>query len=151
MPDHTIVSRYTFPGCTRYIVAPWLSGVGHQHVTIRHSAGVASWMDRDTHLHTDSEEYYFVFQGELRLLVDGTVLTLKPYEVLMVKLGVTHTPCSAALARSTHQAQPQKRFGWRFLVPTGRSFIKYSSPHICTCASWYVIAGCQAGSARYGV
>lgn len=91
MPDHTIVSRYTFPGCTRYIVAPWLSGVGHQHVTIRHSAGVASWMDRDTHLHTDSEEYYFVFQGELRLLVDGTVLTLKPYEVLMVKLGVTHT------------------------------------------------------------
>lgn len=90
MPDHKTFSRYTFQGYTGYIVAPWIPGVGHQHATIRHSAGVTPWTDRDTHLHTDSEEYYFVFQGELRLLVDGTVLTLKPYEVLMVKPGVTH-------------------------------------------------------------
>jgi len=90
MPDHTILSRYTFRDRTGYIVAPWLPGVDHQHPTIRHSAGVTPWTDGDTHLHTGSEEYYFSLQGELRLLVDDTVLTLKPYEVLMVKPGVTH-------------------------------------------------------------
>jgi mannose-6-phosphate isomerase-like protein (cupin superfamily) len=67
-----------------------MSGVAHELVTIRHSASVPPWTDRDIHLHSDSEEYYFLFQGELRLLVDGGVFTLRPREVLMLKPQVPH-------------------------------------------------------------
>jgi len=90
MPSQRGFSKYTFRDCTGYIVAPSISGVGHELVTIRHSAAVPPWLDRDTHLHSDSEEYYFLFQGELQLLVDGTVLTLKPHEVLMIKPNESH-------------------------------------------------------------
>ncbi|MBN1812187.1 MAG: cupin domain-containing protein [Anaerolineae bacterium] len=90
MSDRKTFSRYAFRDHTGYMVAPWFPGVDHRPVTIRHSASATPWKDADTHLHTSSEEYYFVFQGELRLLVDGTALTLKPDEVLMVKPGVTH-------------------------------------------------------------
>lgn len=83
-------SKYTFRECSGYIVAPWVSGVTHELVTIRHSASVPPWIDHDIHLHSDSEEYYFLFQGELQLLVDGSEFTLKPYEVLMVKPRVPH-------------------------------------------------------------
>ena len=83
-------SKYVFRGHTGYVVAPWISGVTHELVTIRHSAGVPPWADQDVHFHRDSEEYYFVFQGELQLLVAGSVFTLKPDEVLMVKPRVPH-------------------------------------------------------------
>ena len=71
-------------------MAPWISGVTHELVTIRHSAGVPPWTDQDVHLHKGSEEYYFLFRGGLRLLVAGSVFTLKPYEVLMVRPQVSH-------------------------------------------------------------
>ena len=83
-------ARYTFRDHTGYIIAPWISGVGNDVVTIRHSAGVPPWRDRDIHLHTDSEEYYFLVQGELQVLVPRGMLTLKPCEVLMIKPTVPH-------------------------------------------------------------
>jgi len=83
-------AKYTFRDYTGYIIAPWISGVGHDVVTIRHSAAVPPWRDRDIHLHTDSEEYYFLLQGELQVLVVDAVLTLRPYEVLMIKPSVPH-------------------------------------------------------------
>ncbi len=83
-------TKHTFRDVSGYIVAPSIPGVEHQLVTIRHSAAVPAWADRDIHLHRYSEEYYFLFQGELRLLVDGAVCTLRPFEVLMVKPGVSH-------------------------------------------------------------
>lgn len=82
--------KYTFRDYTGYIVAPWISGTRHELVTIRHSARVSPWVDRDVHVHTDSEEYYFLFQGELRLLVDGSVFTLKSHEALSVGPHVPH-------------------------------------------------------------
>lgn len=90
MPSQNEYARYTFRDRTGYIVAPWISGVGHAPVTIRHSAAVPPWTDRDIHLHTESEEYYFLLQGRLHVLVDGVVLRLKPYEVLMIKPNVSH-------------------------------------------------------------
>ncbi|MGD2177543.1 MAG: cupin domain-containing protein [Anaerolineae bacterium] len=89
-------SRYTFREYTGYVVAPWLSGVTQEWVAIRHSASVPPWADRDVHLHTTAEEYYFVFQGELRLLVDGAVLTLKPHEALCVRPEVPHAVVGGA-------------------------------------------------------
>jgi len=88
--NRTSYSKYTFRDYSGYIVAPWISGVTHELATIRHSASVPPWTDRDIHFHSDSEEYYFLFQGELQLLMDGSVFTLKPFEVLMVKPRVPH-------------------------------------------------------------
>jgi mannose-6-phosphate isomerase-like protein (cupin superfamily) len=88
--SQTSTSKYTFRDRTGYIVAPWISGVTHELATIRHSAFVSPWVDRDIHLHSDSEEYYFLFEGELQLLVDGSVFTVKPWEVLMVRPRVSH-------------------------------------------------------------
>ncbi len=82
--------KYTFRGESGYIIAPWVPGVTHRQVTVRHSASVPPWVDRDVHLHRDSEEYYFLLQGELHVLVDGSVYTLKPREALMVRPRVPH-------------------------------------------------------------
>jgi len=90
IPNQTICSKYVFRGYSGYIVAPWISGVTHELVTMRHSASVPPWADQDVHLHNDSEEFYFLFQGELKLLVSDSVFTLKPYEVLMVKPRIPH-------------------------------------------------------------
>lgn len=89
VPHQTSYSRYTFRGHTGYIVAPWISDAT-QAATIRHSAFVQPWTDRDIHLHTDSEEYYFVFHGQLQLLIQDSIFTIRPYEVLMVKPQVPH-------------------------------------------------------------
>ena len=92
MPESSQVPccKYTFQDHTGYVVAPWIAGVSHEWVAIRHSASVPPWVDRDVHLHTEAEEYFFAFQGELRLLVDGSVFTLRPYEALLVRPEVPH-------------------------------------------------------------
>jgi mannose-6-phosphate isomerase-like protein (cupin superfamily) len=88
--DQRGYSKYTFRDQTGYIVAPWIPGIDHEWVLIRHSASVQPWVDRDTHFHSESEEYYLVFQGELRLLVDGSVFTLRSNEALSVRPEVPH-------------------------------------------------------------
>jgi mannose-6-phosphate isomerase-like protein (cupin superfamily) len=88
--DHRTYTKYAFRGQTGYIVAPWRAGATNDWVYIRHSASVPPWVDGDVHLHTDAEEYFFVFQGELRLLIDGVAFALRPYETLLVKPHVPH-------------------------------------------------------------
>lgn len=83
-------SKYVSRDHSGYLLAPWISGVPHELVAIRHSASVPPWADRDIHLHRDAEEYYIVLQGELQLLVDGSILTLQPHELLMVRPQVPH-------------------------------------------------------------
>lgn len=82
--------KYAFRNRTGYIVAPWMSEPGNVPVAIGHTAAAPSWTDPDVHLHRDSEEYYFLLQGELQLLVDASILALRPYEVLAVKRNVPH-------------------------------------------------------------
>lgn len=43
------------------------------------------------HLHADAEEYFFVFQGELRLMIEEAVFTLRPDEALLVRPEVPHS------------------------------------------------------------
>jgi len=83
--------KYTFANHTGYIVAPWLPDATNDWVAIRHSASVPPWADDDVHLHTDAEEYFFVFQGELRLLIEEAVFTIRPYEALLVRPHVPHS------------------------------------------------------------
>jgi len=83
-------TRYTFRDQTGYVVAPWLAGATHDWAAIRHSASVPPWVDGDFHLHTHAEEYFFIFQGELHLLIDGAIFTLRPYEALLVRPDVPH-------------------------------------------------------------
>ncbi len=82
--------KFTFSGHTGYIIAPWVQGTSHQLVALRHSASVLPWADQDIHIHEESEEYYFLFQGELVLYIDRSVFNLLPHEVLMVKPGIPH-------------------------------------------------------------
>ena len=86
-----ICTRYTFRDRTGYVVAPWLDGASNDWTYIRHSASVPPWVDQDVHLHTAAEEYFFVFQGELRLLVGDSVFTIRPYEALLVRPEVPHS------------------------------------------------------------
>ena len=76
--NHTAYSKFTFRGASGYIVAPWISGLTHELMAIRHSACVPPWTDRDVHLHSDSEEYYLVLEGELQLVVADSATTLSP-------------------------------------------------------------------------
>lgn len=78
----------TFQGYSGYLVTPPLAA--HELVLVRHSALVAPWADPDVHVHESSEEYYFLLHGELWILVAGTLITLKPQEILMVKPQVPH-------------------------------------------------------------
>jgi mannose-6-phosphate isomerase-like protein (cupin superfamily) len=80
--------KYRFQGTSGYLVAP--QEASHELLAIRHSARVASWADPDIHIHQSSEEFYILLHGELGLLVDGVLVTLKPMEVLMVKPQVPH-------------------------------------------------------------
>jgi len=82
--------KYIFRGHTGYLVAPWLPGLAQRPVAIRHSASVPPWTDADIHLHHEAEEYYFLLQGELQILLAGSLLTLKPNEFLVVKPGISH-------------------------------------------------------------
>jgi mannose-6-phosphate isomerase-like protein (cupin superfamily) len=84
-------SKYTFRHHTGYVVAPWISDAAHEWVAIRHSALVPPWVDGDVHLHADAEEYFLLFEGEPRLLLDGSVFTLRPYEALLVQPEVPHS------------------------------------------------------------
>ena len=90
MPGQRSCVKPTFRDYSGYVLGPSTSEAAHRLVTIRHSAAVPAWADSDVHQHRDSEEYYFLFQGKLRLWIDGAVYTLQPYEVLMVKPGVPH-------------------------------------------------------------
>jgi mannose-6-phosphate isomerase-like protein (cupin superfamily) len=92
----TTCAKHTFRDRTGYILAPWMRGVTHAWVTVSHSASVPPWTDPDVHYHRDSEEYYFLFQGTLELLVDGSLFSLKPYEVLAVGPGVPHAVIGGA-------------------------------------------------------
>lgn len=83
-------SKYTFRDYSGYVVAPWISGITHKLVTIRHSASVPPWIDHDIHFHDNSEEYYFLFHGELQLLVNDSVFTLRPREVFLIRPQVPH-------------------------------------------------------------
>ena len=96
------MSEYTicFQGRSEYIVAPSNPDTAHDLVAIRHSAFVSPWIDPDVHAHGHSEECYILLHGELLLLVDGSLTTLKSREILLVKPHVpqsgVHLPCPSA-------------------------------------------------------
>lgn len=83
-------SRFRFQGKSGYILTPAFLGGAFERVSVRHSSSAPPWADADIHLHCESEEYYFLFQGELCLLIGPVVLTLRPREVLMVRANVPH-------------------------------------------------------------
>jgi len=59
-------------------------------VAVGHTDSVTPWSDPGIHLHRNAEEYYFLVQGRLRILVAETLVSLKPKEILMVKPQVPH-------------------------------------------------------------
>ena len=59
-------------------------------ISIGHSAFVSPWSDPSIHQHNLSEEYYFLLNGQLDLVMEGFCITLQPNEILMVKPNVPH-------------------------------------------------------------
>jgi mannose-6-phosphate isomerase-like protein (cupin superfamily) len=118
--DQVGCRRYTFRDESGYIIAPWVPGVTHRQVTVRHSASMPPWVDRDIHFHSDSEEYYFLFQGELRLMVEESVFTLQPREALMVEPRVPHAVLGGT--------GPIEHFVLRFPAPDDRQTVGRVSP-----------------------
>ena len=87
MNDPAPYILYPFAGRSGHIAPTHTS---HQLVTIGHTASVAPWKDPGIHSHGQSEEYYLLVHGGLLLLVDRTLVTLKPQEMLMVRPKVPH-------------------------------------------------------------
>lgn len=48
------------------------------------------WRDDHEHLHTSSEEWYFVLRGKIRMEVRGTIVEVGPREILGVRANVPH-------------------------------------------------------------
>jgi mannose-6-phosphate isomerase-like protein (cupin superfamily) len=82
--------KYPFKEHTGYFIDPDSLGAEHALVAMRHSALEQPWSDTCVHLHRQSEEFFLLLQGELRLLVLDTVITLRPHEILMVRPGFPH-------------------------------------------------------------
>ena len=107
-------ARYTFRGHTGYLIHP--DSADHALLAVRHSAGVAPWADADVHIHCSSEEYYLLLDGELKFLVAGVILTLKPGEMLAVMPGVPHA--------ITGGAGLIEHFGFRAPAPDDRQSLR---------------------------
>lgn len=82
---HDRYSKFYFQDSTGYILK-------HPQglIAIGHTASVSPWSDPNIHLHTGSEEYYFLLKGKLELLIRDFQLTLYPNEILMVSPSVPH-------------------------------------------------------------
>jgi mannose-6-phosphate isomerase-like protein (cupin superfamily) len=83
-------TRYTFRERSGYILDPSDAGAAQKLIAIGHTALVTPWADPELHLHQESEEYYFLLQGELWISVAGSQVSVRPQEVLMVRPGVPH-------------------------------------------------------------
>jgi len=107
--------KRAYQGYSGYLVAPWNPDAAHDLVALRHSALVAPWADADVHLHEDSEEYYLLLHGELRVLVGEALVTVRPLEMLMVKPNTPHAVLGGQ--------GPIEHFGFRAPAPDDRRTI----------------------------
>lgn len=87
---HSRYTRYTFRGRSGYIIDPDSPSVTQKLVAVGHTNLVTPWSDPGVHLHQNVEEYYFLLQGELKVLVAETSVSLKPKEILMMRPQVPH-------------------------------------------------------------
>lgn len=79
-----------FQSVSGYIVDGRQRDAGQNSIMIGHTADVTPWSDGDTHLHTNSDEFYILLKGTLRFIVGKHTLTLRQQELLCVRAGVPH-------------------------------------------------------------
>lgn len=90
MSNRAKYARYMYRGRSGYIVDPSSPKTTQKPAAIGHTALVTPWSDPEAHLHKNAEEYYFLLQGELRVLIAETLVSLKPKEILMIRPQVPH-------------------------------------------------------------
>jgi len=110
MPEPARYSRYTFDDYSGYLIHP--DDAAHPFLAVRHSARVSPWADSDVHAHRLSEEHCLLLYGCLWFFVAGSVLTLRPAEILVVKPDVPH-----AVIRGEGSIE---HFGFRAPAPSDR-------------------------------
>lgn len=81
-------ARFTFRDFTGYLLNP--GNAQHDYLTICHSASVPPWNDMDVHMHEESEEYFLLLQGAFVLMVNDSLLSLQPGEIMMIKPKMPH-------------------------------------------------------------
>jgi len=91
MPTSSNFTKYIFQDRSGGIVDSRVTPVPHALFGIGHTAFVPPWQDPCVHVHQQSEEYYLLRHGELRLSIDGAFLDLLPNELLMIHPQVPHT------------------------------------------------------------
>lgn len=82
--------RYVFGDFTGYLLDPRFTDTSHDLVAIRHSSAVSHWSDQHIHSHGESEEYYLLLEGQMDLIIEDEIWTLKPMEMLMVRPTIPH-------------------------------------------------------------
>jgi mannose-6-phosphate isomerase-like protein (cupin superfamily) len=74
---------------TGYLVHPAFSS-GHAHLALGHTALVEPWQDTHLHVHETADELYLLLQGQLILSVSDFAVTLRPFELILVRAGIPH-------------------------------------------------------------
>jgi mannose-6-phosphate isomerase-like protein (cupin superfamily) len=77
-------TKYIFQDRSGGIVDSRVTPVPHTLFGIGHTAFIPPWKDPCVHLHRQSEEFYLLLHGELRLYINGAFVDLQPNELLMV-------------------------------------------------------------------
>lgn len=81
--------KYRFQGRSGYLIHPTL-GSPYTHLALGHTAGLDSWQDAGMHLHRVAEEAFVLLDGRLDFVVADSLITLHPYEFLLIRPGVPH-------------------------------------------------------------
>jgi mannose-6-phosphate isomerase-like protein (cupin superfamily) len=87
---HTDYRKYIFQDRSGWIVGSRMAASSHSLLGLGHTACIEPWTDASVHLHTDSEEFYLLRGGELKVYIAGALVTLQPGELLMVLPRVPH-------------------------------------------------------------
>jgi mannose-6-phosphate isomerase-like protein (cupin superfamily) len=81
--------KYYFQGHTGYLIHPTL-GSAHTRLALGHTAGLDPWQDAALHLHHTAEEAFLLLSGRLDFVVADCLVTLHPYEFLLIQPGIPH-------------------------------------------------------------
>lgn len=85
----TNFSIYSFHGRNGYLTEP-AAGKEEEMIALGHTDNHSPWSDPNLHIHTHAFETYFLRRGVLHFLVADLALTLRSFELLVVKPTVPH-------------------------------------------------------------
>lgn len=74
---------------TGYLIHPNF-GSAHSHLALGHTALIEPWQDAQLHVHRQADEAYLLLQGQLFIAISDFIVSLRPYELVLVRAGTSH-------------------------------------------------------------